>query len=125
MGKFARAVYNGWGRGVPVARLLVARASLPRMCLSGSLLVLLLLSTTAVFSASTGELSSSRPRGFIHTIGQNFAIESQPFFFAGANAYWFQFLDVRTISPYPCLTPLEITRFGRTSVMWRTRWIKL
>ena len=32
--------------------------------------------------------SSSRSRDFVHTISQNFAIESQPFFFAGTNAYW-------------------------------------
>jgi len=71
------------------------------MRLSGSLLVPLLLPATAVFATSTGEISSSRPRGFIHTIGQNFAIESQPFFFAGTNAYWFQFLDVSTIFRVP------------------------
>ena len=95
--------YNGWV-GVPVARLLVARACIsgPRMRLSGSLLMPLLFSATAVSTTSASEISSSRPYGFVHTVGQNFAIESQPFYFAGTNAYWFQFLDVRTIYPYPC-----------------------
>jgi len=59
------------------------------MCLSGSLLVPLLLSAAAVFAASAGDFGSFRPRGFVRTIGQNFTIESQPFFFAGTNAYWF------------------------------------
>ena len=86
----------------------------PRMHVSSSSLISLLLSTTAVFAASSTD--SARPSGFVHTIGQNFAIDGKPFFFAGTNAYWFQFLDVSSLFLSSRFVPSKMTWFERTSM---------
>ena len=85
------------------------------MHISNSPLVSLLLSATTAVAASGA--NSIRPSGFVHTVDENFAIDGKPFFFAGADAYWFQFLDVSILFLFSCLVSLEMTPFERISMM--------
>ena len=84
------------------------------MHILNSPLVSLLLAVITAFAASG--INSIRPSGLVHTIDQNFAIEGKPFFFAGTNAYWFQFLDVSMAFLSPGLVPLEMTLFESISM---------
>ena len=109
-------VYNGgsWGVSAVACPPSPLDSPLPGMHISSSPLVSLLFFATTAFAGSG--INSLRPSGFVHTIDQNFAIDGKPFFFAGTNAYWFQFLDVSMAFLSPRLAPLEMTLFESISM---------
>lgn len=78
---------------------------------------LLLLSTTASAAAV-----AKKPKGFVSREGEVFKLDGKDFYFAGSNAYYFPFNDVRT-SVYifkfslTCLSLLLMSR--RVSVQQR------
>ncbi len=72
------------------------------MKFSTTVAVLAALTTAALASPTTGEHYGGRPKGFPYADGPNFKLDGRPFLFAGSNAYWFPFINVRAIPlPHP------------------------
>lgn len=56
---------------------------------------LLLLSS----SASAAAVAKKTPKGYVTREGQVFRLDGKDFYFAGSNAYYFPFNDVRMLLP--------------------------
>lgn len=59
---------------------------------------------------ATGTTAAALRKGFVTTKGSTFKLDGKDFHFAGSNAYYFPFNDVRTISD-PQFTVLTVKSF--------------
>jgi mannan endo-1,4-beta-mannosidase len=69
-----------------------------------SVVQLLLLSS----SVSAAALAKEAPKGFVTREGQVFKLDGKNFYFAGSNAYYFPFNDVRSSRERQSPSPLTL-----------------